>query len=146
MFLFTKHFWQPVPIYLMTHCQVCTHPWWVFSKCHFLSLYPFQEHDPELSASHFVSLCNVHLVVYELLGGPRGPRIKENQQNHKNQSAVLPTSLWAIIAQRPASIVVFGENWRHWCLQAQVSPPLCFRSMCRIRCGVELGPAGWGAG
>ena len=25
-------------------------------------------------------------------------------------------------------------------------PPLCFRSMCRIRCGVELGPAGWGGG
>ena len=25
-------------------------------------------------------------------------------------------------------------------------PPLCFRSMCRIRCGVELGPAGWEGG
>ena len=25
-------------------------------------------------------------------------------------------------------------------------PPLCFRSMCRIRCGVEPGPAGWGGG
>ena len=24
-------------------------------------------------------------------------------------------------------------------------PPLCFRSMCRIRCGVEPRPAGWGA-